>query len=258
MRRLFFLHLPKTAGQSVDAYLRASLKTQSFCPARVNEQLDRISPTDLREFEVFSGHFDWTTLLAIDPVAIAFTVLREPRDRILSFYFYLRREATKLDEEALHSGRHEGMRCALELTPDEFFVDVEGPVRRFLDDHFDNFYTSFFATGSFRGRGWLEQAEVPGERRVELAARGLSKLDAVYNMATWKDGLAELLPRVYPGTIPPERTAHVNRGDGLSVASRTEELVRLGASERSLQQIERWCRWDELLISTGSRLTDLD
>ena len=41
--RIIFLHLPKTAGQSVHAALVDGFGEAAICPARVNEQLDGLT-----------------------------------------------------------------------------------------------------------------------------------------------------------------------------------------------------------------------
>jgi hypothetical protein len=37
-RAILFLHIPKTAGQSVHAFMQASFTRAEICPARDNEQ----------------------------------------------------------------------------------------------------------------------------------------------------------------------------------------------------------------------------
>ena len=87
--KVIFLHIPKTAGQSVHAALVNAFGNEAVCPARVNDQLRRMSITEINRYQVFSGHFDWSLLDCIKGPKYVFTILREPIDRILSFYLAL-------------------------------------------------------------------------------------------------------------------------------------------------------------------------
>jgi len=48
-----------------------------------------MSITEINRYQVFSGHFDWSLLDCIKGPKYVFTILREPIDRILSFYLAL-------------------------------------------------------------------------------------------------------------------------------------------------------------------------
>ena len=92
---VIFLHIPKTAGQSVHSFLVHLFGQGAIAPARVNEQLIQLSIPQIRKYSVFSGHMDWAMLDCVERPRFVFTILREPTDRILSFYYYLRSEAKR-------------------------------------------------------------------------------------------------------------------------------------------------------------------
>lgn len=85
-----FLHLPKTGGTSVTSFLlsRMTLHERMF-PERFSG-LWRYSDAYKRRFHFFSGHYDWTDVTAVTHRKHVFTVLRDPRDRVLSLYYYWR------------------------------------------------------------------------------------------------------------------------------------------------------------------------
>ena len=122
-RKLLFLHIPKTAGQSVHRYLLDGFNEQDVCPYRVDAQYQN-GDLDPNAYSIHSGHIDWSRLENLSGEKIVFTILRKPMDRILYFYFYfyLRSEAQKVSASELEKPERSGLRAALELTPDEYFV----------------------------------------------------------------------------------------------------------------------------------------
>src|ERR1700722_17141924 len=137
--RVIFLHIPKTAGQSVHNYLQRAVGAAKICPARENFQLVGKSILELSRYKVFSGHLDWALLDCVAANAFAFTILREPTDRILSFFFFLRGEALRLTPEQIDLPQNQGKKYLLKLSVDDYFCGGPPFIRSFLDSHFDNF-----------------------------------------------------------------------------------------------------------------------
>ena len=161
---VIFLHIPKTAGQSVHSFLVHLFGQGAIAPARVNEQLIQLSIPQIRKYSVFSGHMDWAMLDCVERPRFVFTILREPTDRILSFYYFLRSEAKKLTEEELKLPQNQGKWAVLNLSCDEYFTSGKAGLRSFLDNHYDNFYTHFFA-----GRTYDARQRLVGQKRADPA-----------------------------------------------------------------------------------------
>jgi hypothetical protein len=107
---LCFLHVPKSAGQSIHFALKAALPDGAiatrhmdesfFCGfsdfERLEEPLRSMVAADdsevdpLARYRVVSGHFALPTLERLGPARNVATVLREPRSRLLSTYMFLR------------------------------------------------------------------------------------------------------------------------------------------------------------------------
>jgi hypothetical protein len=245
--RIVFLHIPKTAGQSVHAALVKAFGEDVVCPARVNEQLARMTITELNRYQVFSGHLDWAMLDCIKGPKYVFTILRNPVDRILSFYFYLRDQAANLPVEKLHKPEHQGLRAALELTPQEYFSGGPGHLRKFLDDHYDNFYAYYFASRHFQGRaqlhGLMKRGELNQEDVLRMAKDNLGMLDDVFTIDNMTDVFATIR-RLSDSREGQVEEYQVNVNKNLSADNRVEKLRLLGGDDKLLKRIDHYCELD--------------
>lgn len=95
-RTLKFLHLHKTAGTSVRSFLERFFRPEEICPAGFRHQFQALSSDQLRRYRMFAGHLDWEELDQVEGPSFTFTVLREPRERLLSYYFFMRAEAVRM------------------------------------------------------------------------------------------------------------------------------------------------------------------
>lgn len=247
--KVIFLHIPKTAGQSVHTALVNAYGQEAVCPARVNHQLYPMSIKELNRYQVFSGHLDWSLLDCIEGPKYVFTVLREPQDRILSFYFYLREEAAKLSADELKDPGRQGMRAALEMTPKEYFCNGHA-IRNFLDDHYDNFYSYYFAARVYQGRsrffGQIKQGAMSHEDIVTLAQENMAQLDDVFTI----DNLGQVFEKIR--TISGQKIMHdddyrVNVNTAINAEKRLEKIKALGADPQTITRIADYCKLDNLM-----------
>lgn len=254
--KIIFLHIPKTAGQSVHAALVNAYGQEAVCPARVNDQLRKLSIRELNQYKVFSGHLDWSMLDCIEGPKFVFTILREPMDRILSFYFFLRDQAEGLAPEVRSQPQHQGMKAAFEATPREYFLGGTPHLRRFLDDHYDNFYTYFFAGRHYASRGEMvgltNRGELPQERVLELAKDNMARLDGVYTVDAMADVFA-MIRRLSGKDIMSDEKYRVNVNTKVAADQRLEKLKSLGADAPTMQRLADYCRLDDQLWAQYAR-----
>lgn len=135
-------------------------------------------------YELYSGHLDWPSLDHLGPDRFVFTVLRDPRERIASFYFYLLQKAKNCSADALEDSKSQGLRRVMNWSTDRYFADEDPVWQKFILDHYDNFYTTYFASRRIRGRALLEGLS-PKECQIR-AQNGLDELDAVYEISDLK------------------------------------------------------------------------
>lgn len=180
MTTIVFLHIPKTAGQTVHNALAEAVGRDAVSPVRVHTQAaaDAQMPAGYR---LYSGHLDWTGLGDLPPDTFVFSILRDPRERIASFYFFLRKEAEALSEADLTRPENLGKLRVLTWSADAYFFGGDANWQRFIRDHYDNFYCSYFATRKMRGRGDL--AGLTPDEVLSRALSGAEELDAIYEIS---------------------------------------------------------------------------
>ena len=88
---LFFMHIPKTAGMSMRAYLNDQYSPSVSCPATTWPAVLRLErPIDT--YRLVQGHFQYNLRAALQPGTKVVSVVREPLTRTLSALSHLRRD----------------------------------------------------------------------------------------------------------------------------------------------------------------------
>lgn len=82
-----FVHIPKTGGTSFHKLLSDMFAPSEIHPERLNKFLE-IDPEALKNFRLFSAHMDARSLSVLPDPKYKVTLLREPKERILSLYYF--------------------------------------------------------------------------------------------------------------------------------------------------------------------------
>ncbi len=239
MTTIVFLHIPKTAGQTIHHALAAAVGGNSYVsPVRLQRQAEGgvHMPAGYR---LYSGHIDWVELETLPPDRFVFSVLRDPKERIASFYFFLLKEARALSAEDLDKPVNLGKRQILEMSADEYFFGGDAAWQNFVRDYYDNFYCSYFATCKMRGR-----RAVAGLPRADLIARaraGAAQLDGIYATT----GLARLEADLAGcGVDISVAGIYQNRGDHIGDEPRWPKLLALFERDGSAARLARFTEAD--------------
>ncbi len=244
MRPIVFLHIPKTAGQTIHSELVKVVGGEKFTsPVRVHSQA---APEDQfpAGYKLYSGHIDWVALETLPEDRFVFTVLREPKERIASFYFYLLKEAQMLTPAELALPANFGKLKALEESVDDYFFGGDQMWKNFILDHYDNFYLSYFASRLMRGRSML--MNLSEEEVSARAIASLANLDGVYltnGLGRLEKDIAENFGKRISVT-----GSYINAGDHKTDEKRWPKLVAALERDSSLERLEAFARRDEALM----------
>lgn len=200
-------------------------------------------------YRLYSGHLDWTHLDTLGGRPFVFSVLRDPRERIASFYLYLRAEAERMSGDALGRPENLGKRMIRERSADDYFFGGDDGWQVFVKDHYDNFYCSYFATRRMRGRAML--AGLDEKAVIGRALEGLRRLDAVCpvtDLVRLEEDAAAVI-----GTRPEIAARSDNRGPRIQERTRWQALVARFERDGTEARIEAFVERDaELLRRLGA------
>lgn len=235
--KIFFVHIPKCAGSSLNGYLKTYLgSATSGASVFFNDifTAQEMLPIGQKKIEaaktarVVSGHYSWAVVDEIDPGDKAFmaTVLRDPVSRLMSLYNYTTGMPTGLLRTQI-DGLH-GMDA------DEFFTSEDPRIQHALDN---------YVTRQFAGRFDLMGDEVA--ELVTLAAERVHALDFVGFVEEFDEDFPQLASRLglpLPRTAPKVNLSRPLLDDAGRTATAFDRL-----SEPAQNAILRYVQFDQVI-----------
>lgn len=89
---LYYLHIPKTAGTSLNSYLDRQFEVEEVCPVHLLPDLFDIPLSDLQKYKLFRGHFWYGLNSYLKKELTYITMLRDPVQRVISWYAHAKRD----------------------------------------------------------------------------------------------------------------------------------------------------------------------
>jgi hypothetical protein len=231
--KVTFLHLEKTAGMAATEVLAAQ-----FHPLQIDADVRRTFPPHVltplppfllervRRCALVWGHYDVPSIARLGPGRFTFTLLREPKARILSLYRYWRGQAAL---DLGWNGMNQPVLAAQRLSLAAFLA-TDDP---WILDYIDNFYVRRL-TGqycSFAARDPLRAAPDEWLARAVDALQAFDFVGLTEDTAGAMARLGDLLGFPAPAAVP---RVNVTRSDDIAagtndpaVADALDRLTRL-------------------------------
>ncbi len=95
---LYFFHIPKTGGTTLQSILEKHYPNNLICPAQIQPEFEVIPDKDLLRYQLFAGHY-WGLVKRLPTIPKTITWLRRPMPRAISMYKHILRDP----RHALHN-----------------------------------------------------------------------------------------------------------------------------------------------------------
>lgn len=213
MTAFCFMHIGKVGGSAVIREL-----ANRFAGRRIVHaspwSMDAMSEEDLAAADLIMGHWSARHLSKLPARRFVFTMVREPVDRVLSAYAFLRQWRGAIDET-----NDRAVLLARELSFEDFIEHDEAQVLRVVRDH----------QTRFLGGDWRDHAPVD-DATFSRALKNVETFDVVGVHESYRQSMAILCNRMgwppWPAEVRVNETAGRVPVDRLSaeVAARVCEL----------------------------------
>lgn len=221
--RLILLHIPKCAGSSLSAMLASNFRPAEVFAHR-DDVLPGMRPEEIKKYRYFTGHFSKHGIDAVPGPKRVVTVLREPRERVLSLYHFWRSHRP----EVIERQNLIGPKMARELSLVEFLKCDRPEVVASINNHLVRVMLGPVKINESQGFR-LEDREYC----VETAVLNLQR----FNFVAFSDTLEEDVPAMMSvlGLAPAESVPTLKSFDKLKQNSANFEAI-----ERESPTEEAW------------------
>lgn len=89
---LYFLHIPKTAGTSLNKLIKSNFESEKVYPFATYHQIFTNTKLNLDDYEMVAGHFTMSFVKNFKSKVNTITIFRNPVSRVISAYNHFMRE----------------------------------------------------------------------------------------------------------------------------------------------------------------------
>lgn len=242
MKPIVFLHLPKTAGQTIHHALGAVCGEDRIAPFRLQSQVKGATSFP-PGYDLHSGHLHWDGVETMVPPPFSFSVIRDPKERFASFYFYMRKKIRDQVAEG-EPVRNHAIHAALSEPADRFFFhgdeDLAGRIRL----AWANRTLTYFALRRLERR--KEDQRFDLDDLVTAAMLNAKQLSAIYDferLSPLEDDIARLW-----GQRPEIVSRNTNKGPLEQGISRWASLMDELGSDKLLANMAGYVDQDEVFV----------
>nr|WP_276322305.1 sulfotransferase family 2 domain-containing protein [Halomonas neptunia] len=209
--RVIFMHLPKTAGTSMHKILGDCFNSDEICPERWNN-LWNYTLVELASYRLFSGHFDYEACRCIPGEHNKiFTILRSPKKRLLSLYYFMRAHK----KEVVEKEHFRLAELANEYNVEEFFSLEEVRQHSSINNTMVNALAGTIKRGRWEHQESCEEvlikSKISNEEKVNLAKVRLKNLTAFGIMEFFDQSVEHIFKSLNLGSVDKEKIVIENR-----------------------------------------------
>ena len=134
-KKILFDHLPKCGGSTLKAYLlkhyprRKSFLTNGWDPHKSIQEFKEMPQSSRHDYCLIQGHLANQLIGDADPACLKVTLLRDPVERIISHYFFVKRTQKHYLHRTIHDSN----------------ISLEDYACSNLSDELKNWYTTHFS-----------------------------------------------------------------------------------------------------------------
>lgn len=206
-----------------------------LCPERL-QFLDRFTTNDLKQYNLFSGHFYRDQINCIPAPKIVFTLLREPRLRLLSLYRFFRVHTWEMIAEIEKTGAG-SPRKAKENSLCGYLRQRDAEVRFYVDNAITR---HLIGRSHFDVNGEFLRSD---EEAFQLAIESLRSMNAFFVAEQYSQAVPYL--RAILGLELPDVLPRDNRTESLNEAAGFDRPDPVVVDEETAVEIQRCIRIDK-------------
>ena len=236
--RVALFHIPKTGGTSLHDYLQGHFPPEKTCPERFRG-FDRFKPEQLRAYDYFSAHMDYGILKRLPGPLYTITILREPKARILSLYYFWRSHSA----ETIERLNLVGPRAAKKMGLLEFLRSADHGIPA----NVNNILVRTMLGESWTGPGG--RLVLHDDEAIRVAMRNLLTIDTV--------GFVEDMPALFEevsqrmGVPMPEELPWARSSKNFGTESGSEKVEREEITPEIERRLNHLTRLDRVLYNNA-------